>query len=76
MPVSKEERVKRGLVGKKVYYNSDGVKIEVDWDDEDNILLSKEDVLNCESFNKKGRSIKMLSDGTEEIIENEFIEVE
>lgn len=71
MPVSKEERIKMGLVGKKTYKTESGKTIEIDWDDEDTTaVLTKE--AERVTNPKMGRIRKLLSDGTEILEEKEF----
>lgn len=75
MPISKEERVRRGLVGKKTYYNPDGVRIDIDWDDEELIIPTKEESDErrlMEKSKKKGLVGKILSDGTEVLEEKDI----
>lgn len=71
--MSKEERIKRGLVGKKTYYNPDGVRIDVDWDDEENgttLTLEESKEIRRKERSKKTKLVRrILSDGTEVIEE-------
>lgn len=43
--LSKEERKKLGLVGKKIYTNSSGEALEIDFDDEDCYVFTGRDYL-------------------------------
>lgn len=72
MPVSKEERIKMGLVGKKTYKTESGKTIEIDWDDEENSSLLTGEEAERVTNPKMGRVRKLLSDGTEILEEKEF----
>lgn len=75
MPVSKEERIKMGLVGKKTYKTESGKTIDIDWDDEELIIPTKEESDErrlMEKSKKKGLVGKILSDGTEVLEEKDI----
>lgn len=72
MPVSKEERIKMGLVGKKTYKTESGKTIDIDWDDEDTTAVLTKEEAERVTNPKMGRIRKLLSDGTEILEEKEF----
>ena len=68
--MTKEEREKRGLVGKKVFTSEDGEKFEIDFEDEESYTFTGRDYL--EMCKKVKPGVRYYSETGELIKEEEL----